>query len=388
MSDILTPEEQELFEEINKFRKDPESIREAIKTARVGCEQTCPKKDGKENPIIPKLKSFEQHLLVMFNPVPPLKISKELTEVAHDYVKKAKKNFDPSKKYLYGEECDVCVPKKYINSIYTGLFCQDIFLSGQQTVVKLLVDEEDTQQTARAFLTSPEIKQIGICIDKKDEDDDGFVVIIMDDDEMNEDEDVEIEEDMTELRLAFDALAGAPKKSAINLTEAMNYIEEFNKVETDPVLCEMMKELYIQKGGENPEEQKPKKGSRNAKKKEEPKEPTEKPEVIVTWPEFKNFFVEKLSKPEDIEKVPHDEEANLTEEQEKKLSDIYKVFLDSPDNETMDMAKLKKIRDYIKLDDFPDRKIKSMLHPDENGEYIFEYQDYKNHVTKKPRVEE
>ena len=383
---MLSSEELELFEEINKFRKDPCSLRDALRASRIGVEQTVPKKDGKTNPIIPLLKSLEQHTIVNIPPVPPLKLSKELTEAAKKYLKQAKKDFDVTKKYLYGDECDVCVPKKYINSTYTGVFLQDIFLTGQQTVIKLLVDEEDKQQTARAFLTSKEIKQIGICVDKKDEDDDGFVIIIMDDDELNEEDDTEIEENMMELRLAFDALAGAPKKTAINLTEAMGYIEEFNKVETDPVLCEMMKELYIQKGGEAPETQKPKKGSRKAKKVEENKD-EEKPEVICTWPEFRDFFVEKFSKPDDIEKVGHDEEASLTEEQEKKLNDIYKVFLDSPDNETMDMKKLKKIRDYIKLDDFPDKKIRSMLHADENGDYILEYQDYRNNVTKKPREE-
>ena len=383
---MLSSEELELFEEINKFRKDPCSLRDALRASRIGVEQTVPKKDGKTNPIIPLLKSLEQHTIVNIPPVPPLKLSKELTEAAKKYLKQAKKDFDVTKKYLYGDECDVCVPKKYINSTYTGVFLQDIFLTGQQTVIKLLVDEEDKQQTARAFLTSKEIKQIGICVDKKDEDDDGFVIIIMDDDELNEEDDTEIEENMMELRLAFDALAGAPKKTAINLTEAMGYIEEFNKVETDPVLCEMMKELYIQKGGESPETQKPKKGSRKAKKVEENKD-EEKPEVICTWPEFRDFFVEKFSKPDDIEKVGHDEEASLTEEQEKKLNDIYKVFLDSPDNETMDMKKLKKIRDYIKLDDFPDKKIRSMLHADENGDYILEYQDYRNNVTKKPREE-
>ena len=386
MTDMLSSEELELFEEINKFRKDPCSLRDALRASRIGVEQTVPKKDGKTNPIIPLLKSLEQHTIVNIPPVPPLKLSKELTEAAKKYLKQAKKDFDVTKKYLYGDECDVCVPKKYINSTYTGVFLQDIFLTGQQTVIKLLVDEEDKQQTARAFLTSKEIKQIGICVDKKDEDDDGFVIIIMDDDELNEEDDTEIEENMMELRLAFDALAGAPKKTAINLTEAMGYIEEFNKVETDPVLCEMMKELYIQKGGEAPETQKPKKGSRKAKKVEENKD-EEKPEVICTWPEFRDFFVEKFSKPDDIEKVGHDEEASLTEEQEKKLNDIYKVFLDSPDNETMDMKKLKKIRDYIKLDDFPDKKIRSMLHADENGDYILEYQDYRNNVTKKPREE-
>lgn len=315
-----------VYEAINKFRQDPTYVIPYIKNLKTGIARLDPK-----NEMLKKYDNFVRSLGI-FEPQAPLRFSEELSEAARKYLEKCKQKL-PDKKILKGEkECKGIVPENYLENedSLTMVAFHDTYDRPEFTVIRLLIDNEDEELIGRKFLTSELITQVGIAVEEM-EDDEAYCVIIFDDDEyILDDPDFKLdpEFDDSELRKAFEAL-DFDHKNKLNIAKVCEMIKSIGKDKTDPELALMFEELKKSKNEE------------------------------ITYPEFAQHFHSGM----------------IDNESNKGRRRIFEIFKPTAEYESIDMAQLKRINEYVGAG-FTDKQIATMLKMNNHSKYGITFDDY------------
>ena len=315
--------ETKIFDQINKFRRDPTNVRATIQKLKTGIERLDPK-----NQMIKDYNNFSR-TLHMIDPCTPLRYSEELADAAREYLEKNKKK-PPSNRILVGDECEKVVPDNIVLGDYTSVFFHDAFDTPETSVIKLLIDSEDPDRIGRQFLQSNDITQVGIAVDEDAENDgeNAMVVFIFSEDERYGKEDDETLERTGELWEAFKVL-DTEDKDRIKIKEVCQALDDMGKDEKDPTLYNMLKELDD--------------GKRE----------------IVTWKEFSEHFDSRFRD-------------NKTD---KGRREIFNVFQQDESVGVVDAGTLKKIRDTYNID-YTDDQIENMLKMNTYNKHGVAYEDY------------
>ena len=287
---------------INKFRNSPESVSKQISTFKTGLSRL-KKKD-------PFLKEIDTFLSTLSN-LPKMKdltLNKDLTKSAEKEMKVylEDENYPTIQE---GNELQGKIPNTFLQSEPAMIFNEGAD-DAESVLIQTLLNKTDTNKVGRAVLTDPEYTQVGICHENVNET--NFIVLIFTKGEsdnkaastlkagavkkvtVNKGENVYDNEDLTELKQAFD-LFDKDGSQTIKIDDAIQAMKRMKFDQTNPVLFGILNELAQ--------------------------------EDIVSWDTFSNHVQNRMT-----DRVETDG-----------LKTIFDLFIDDPKHETITFETFKRI---------------------------------------------
>ena len=327
----LSQEENNIFQKINDFRKDPKKSIPEFQTIKTGIQQMTP-----NNPIIKQM----TNLIAACKKITKskeLRLSKILCKSAHDFIEKeTKKNIDDLEdEFLEKDQTKDIIPKNFIKK-NTFLFFDVSYSSPYNLISKIITNYSDPKKgLGKSFVNSNDVTQIGISLKQNDDQDFVCVIFNEDEDKIEEESNFEIEGvDLTELRMAFEAL-DPEKKGYIQMNEVIPILKEQGKDESDPALFGILNDLS-------------------------------KKNDSIDWPQFAKFCHEKMS----------------DTKSDNGLETIFNIFLPNQEVDSIDFSQLKAINKKLNLG-YSDEDIKKMLKLGTESKYGVNLNDFKERVNRK-----
>lgn len=339
---MLSDEENEMMECLNKFRRDPTCLTKTLKVFILGVERLNP-----DSKIIDKYKDFKRSLKSQ-RPCPDLELNEDLCKMAKKYLeKKPEKETDGDFFILDKDEIKEDLPEEF-STLPKDRLClvHSDYDRPEISTIKLNENIYDEEGKIKELLRDEDTTYVGLAIGEEKEDEDQHMVLILSGDPLEEpnpeDKNFKIEGvDLTELRLAFEAM-DIKKKEKLNIREIVKEMAANDYEKVHPTIFKLMNEL-------------------NDGRK------------YVTWPEFAKHFYEGLGD-------------KKTEEGRKNIYDVFKPDSSSSELEFKD---LKKINNYLKLN-YTDKELRKMLKVTTNDKTGVAYDDYVDRLEGKyePNKEE
>ena len=283
---MSTQFEKDILACLNKFRENPQSITNQVEILRKNLSRI-----KSSDPFLKEIDLFLTELKKMKS-LPRLKLNPLLTKVASEESKK----FALNPKYQLfkkGRELKGIVPDQYLTenpSLIADIGADD----PENQIPKMLLNKNDEMKLGRAFLTDPKYTQIGIGM-QIFEDEFYLIFIFANEDKANAPEPELPDEDMSELKQAFD-LFDYDGNQMIKIQDALDAMKSMRFDVRNPDLYDIVKKMS--EGKEN-----------------------------VTWPQFASFVNERLT----------------DRKTENGLRTIFDLFIDNPDKETITFDTFKRI---------------------------------------------
>ena len=277
---------KEILSTINKFRKDPSTIKKQCESIR--------KAISKENSSDPFLKEIDRFIkdLDDLSQMNVLSLNSQLCSVAEKELDKYI-NDENYEAYRTEKEMEGVVSEEWLEQ-NPGLVADDGAEKPEEVCPKLLLNKSDKNKVGRKLLTDSNYSQIGIA-HQFVEDTNVYLVILANKDPEDDEEEPKVPEgDLTELKQAFD-LFDRGHSGEIKIEEAIQAMKSMQFDETNPILFSIMNEL-ADKG-------------------------------TVSWPKFSSHVVKRLTNRKDKEG----------------LKRIFDLFIDNEKHQTINYESFKKI---------------------------------------------
>lgn len=321
---MASKEEKIIFNAINAFRSNPDSVNPTVQKLIIALERLSP-----NSAALASFRDFAKKLKTLPSNK-ELKLSKELSQAGHDYLKKVMKT-DLEHEFKEGKELKNIIPDNFITD--KSVLIMDNSMdetSPDSPVVKLCVNTEDPKKLGFKCMTSDAVTQVGIALEKTE--DDTYITVIFTEDEEEDDSNFTIPGvNLTELRMAFESLMDKDKKK-IKIKEVLAQFEEEGRDKRETEIYNLLKEL--DKGNE-----------------------------YVTWTEFATHCHKKMT------------ERN----NDRGLQRIFKILLPNQEYVSVDYAQLVQINKYLKLG-YSEDDIKNMLKLTTTSNYGVDFEDFKDRV--------
>lgn len=272
---------KDLLNELNKWRRNPQSIAKQCELVKKGMSRF-----NAKDPFIGEIDSFISSIpkLPEMN---ELELNPELTKAAEIQVQEFAKN-EKYNRYQKGNALKKILPEGYLKQ-NPGLVADDGADEPSAVASKILLNKQDKGKVGRELLSNPDYTQVGLA--QTVVDDENYVVIILADDKVVS----ELPDgDLTELKQAFD-LFDKDGSNTIRIEEVIKAMKSMKFDETNPVLYEILNELSDNE--------------------------------IVSWPKFAFHVVKRIS----------------DRKNEDGLRTIFDLFIDNPKANTISVDTFKKI---------------------------------------------
>lgn len=272
---------KDLLNELNKWRRNPQSIAKQCELVKKGMSRF-----NAKDPFIGEIDSFISSISKLPE-MNELELNPELTKAAEIQVQEFAKN-EKYNRYQKGNALRKIVPEGYLKQ-NPGLVADDGADEPSGVTSKILLNKLDKGKVGRELLSNPDYTQVGLA--QTSVDDENYVVIILADDKVVS----ELPEgDLTELKQAFD-LFDKDGSNTIRIEEVIKAMKSMKFDETNPVLYEILNELSDNE--------------------------------IVSWPKFAFHVVKRIS----------------DRKNEDGLRTIFDLFIDNPKANTISVDTFKKI---------------------------------------------
>ncbi len=280
---------KELLNEINNFRKNPQSIEHQCDLARKGLSRL-----RANDPFLDEIDRFIKELKSK-KPVPQL----ELNEVLCEAAKAQLPNFrgKPSfAKYRRADNLKGIVPDYYMVAA-PAMLADDGADEPINVLTKILLDKTDLVKEGRNIILDQSFTQIGIGHEIFE--DENMVIILLATRFVADEPEYELPDgDLSELKKAFDIL-DTKGTEILDMKLVMETMQEMKFEETDPVLFDIFDEISNKD--------------------------------TCSWPKFAYFANRRMT----------------DRSSEDGLRDIFELFIDDPKKQTITFQTFKKICDEI-----------------------------------------
>ena len=166
---MLDKFEKEIFNHINSFRTNPESIRHQIEILKIGLGRLASK-----DPFLFEIDDFIESLSKIPK-MPPVVINKFLCDIAASEVKKYSKDEDNYGSFKTGKELEGILPENYMKE-NPALAADNGADYAESIVPKLLLNKLDEKRQGRKIMCTKEYTQVGIAKTKYN--DENYYIII------------------------------------------------------------------------------------------------------------------------------------------------------------------------------------------------------------------
>ena len=278
--------EKDILASLNKFRENPQSLTSQIQILRKNLSRI-----KSSDPFLEEIDIFLQEIKKMKS-LPRLSLNPLLTKIAQEESKKFSLN-PKYKLFKKGKELKNIIPDQYLSenpSLIGDIGADD----PENEIPKLLLNKNDENLYGRKFLTDPNYTQIGIGMNIL-EDEIYLIFILANEDKPNLPEPELPDEDMSELKQAFD-LFDYEGNQSIKIKDALDAMKSMRFDVRNPDLYDIVKKMSETKD-------------------------------IVTWPFFASFINDRLT----------DRKTDFG------LRTIFDLFIDNPDKESITFDTFKKI---------------------------------------------
>ena len=166
---MLDKFEKEIFNHINSFRTNPESIRHQIEILKIGLGRLASK-----DPFLFEIDDFIESLSKIPK-MPPVVINQFLCDIAASEVKKYSRDEDNYGSFKTGKELEGILPENYMKE-NPALAADNGADYAESIVPKLLLNKLDEKRQGRKIMCTKEYTQVGIAKTKYN--DENYYIII------------------------------------------------------------------------------------------------------------------------------------------------------------------------------------------------------------------
>ena len=315
----MNPFEEIVFEHINKFREEPQSIQQIIEILRRGISRLRAK-----DPFLNEIDEFLEELKTI-KPMKKLEYNKTLSYVCKEQVLKFSQEPSSYKKYLTSNELKNILPKLYHNQ-NASLYADDGADYAEHAVAKFLLNKFDSERFGRTMLTNPNYSQIGIA--QLHNEDDNYIILILCNEYVSDEPIVELPKDLddSELKKAFDLLDFEDNQK-LKIKDTIKLMKEMRFDVENPFLFSIIEDMASNES--------------------------------CSWPKFRSIAHLRMS----------------DRKSSKGLKTIFGLFIDDPKKNTITFKTFKKISEEIG-ENFTDEELKDIMkRTTENGNEI-SYKDF------------
>ena len=314
----MNPFEEIVFNEINKFREEPQSIQQIIEVLRRGISRLRAK-----DPFLNEIDAFLQELKSI-KPMKKLEYNKTLSYICKEQVIKFSQ--DPTyKKYLTSNELKNILPKIYHNQ-NASLYADDGADFAEHAVSKFLLNKFDSQRFGRSMLTNPNYTQIGIA--QLHDEEENYIILILCNEYVSDEPIIELPKDLddSELKKAFDLLDFEDNQN-LKIKDTIKLMKEMRFDIENPFLFSIIEDMASNES--------------------------------CSWPKFRAVAHLRMS----------------DRKTSKGLKTIFNLFIDDPEKNTINFKTFKKISEDIG-ENFTEKELKDIMkRTTENGNEI-SYKDF------------
>ncbi len=314
----MNPFEEIVFNEINKFREEPQSIQQIIEVLRRGISRLRAK-----DPFLNEIDAFRQELKSI-KPMKKLEYNKTLSYICKEQVIKFSQ--DPTyKKYLTSNELKNILPKIYHNQ-NASLYADDGADFAEHAVSKFLLNKFDSQRFGRSMLTNPNYTQIGIA--QLHDEEENYIILILCNEYVSDEPIIELPKDLddSELKKAFDLLDFEDNQN-LKIKDTIKLMKEMRFDIENPFLFSIIEDMASNES--------------------------------CSWPKFRAVAHLRMS----------------DRKTSKGLKTIFNLFIDDPEKNTINFKTFKKISEDIG-ENFTEKELKDIMkRTTENGNEI-SYKDF------------
>ena len=314
----MNPFEEIVFNEINKFREEPQSIQQIIEVLRRGISRLRAK-----DPFLNEIDAFLQELKSI-KPMKKLEYNKTLSYICKEQVIKFSQ--DPTyKKYLTSNELKNILPKIYHNQ-NASLYADDGADFAEHAVSKFLLNKFDSQRFGRSMLTNPNYTQIGIA--QLHDEEENYIILILCNEYVSDEPIIELPKDLddSELKKAFDLLDFEDNQN-LKIKDTIKLMKEMRFDIENPFLFSIIEDMASNES--------------------------------CSWPKFRAVAHLRMS----------------DRKSSKGLKTIFNLFIDDPEKNTINFKTFKKISEDIG-ENFTEKELKDIMkRTTENGNEI-SYKDF------------
>ena len=314
----MNPFEEIVFNEINKFREEPQSIQQIIEVLRRGISRLRAK-----DPFLNEIDAFLQELKSI-KPMKKLEYNKTLSYICKEQVIKFSQ--DPTyKKYLTSNELKNILPKIYHDQ-NASLYADDGADFAEHAVSKFLLNKFDSQRFGRSMLTNPNYTQIGIA--QLHDEEENYIILILCNEYVSDEPIIELPKDLddSELKKAFDLLDFEDNQQ-LKIKDTIKLMKEMRFDIENPFLFSIIEDMASNES--------------------------------CSWPKFRAVAHLRMS----------------DRKSSKGLKTIFNLFIDDPEKNTINFKTFKKISEDIG-ENFTEKELKDIMkRTTENGNEI-SYKDF------------
>ena len=314
----MNPFEEIVFNEINKFREEPQSIQQIIEVLRRGISRLRAK-----DPFLNEIDAFLQELKSI-KPMKKLEYNKTLSYICKEQVIKFAQ--DPTyKKYLTSNELKNILPKIYHDQ-NASLYADDGADFAEHAVSKFLLNKFDSQRFGRSMLTNPNYTQIGIA--QLHDEEENYIILILCNEYVSDEPIIELPKDLddSELKKAFDLLDFEGNQN-LKIKDTIKLMKEMRFDIENPFLFSIIEDMASNES--------------------------------CSWPKFRAVAHLRMS----------------DRKSSKGLKTIFNLFIDDPNKNTINFKTFKKISEDIG-ENFTEKELKDIMkRTTENGNEI-SYKDF------------